>query len=125
MPYYEFVCDQCDERTELFAKMSEDVPDNPVCPECGKKMGRDYGEVGVVFKGQGWPGKEISESHRKGKLHEDGDRFVDAVDSAKKESADVLAQRRKGKRHFKEWVKHNKPKFTRYTENLKKGVRPK
>jgi putative FmdB family regulatory protein len=54
MPTYEYVCDACDHKFELF----QSIKDDPItkCPECRKKkLRRLFGTgVAVVFKGSGF-----------------------------------------------------------------------
>jgi putative FmdB family regulatory protein len=53
MPTYEYACDSCNNRFEVFQKMSEAPVDS--CPECGKKVRRVLsGGIGVSFKGSGF-----------------------------------------------------------------------
>ena len=53
MPTYEYECQKCGHRFELFQKMT----DEPVakCPECGAKARRKIsGGAGFLFKGEGF-----------------------------------------------------------------------
>ncbi len=53
MPTYEYECNGCGHRFEVFQKMS----DNPLdtCPECGKQVRRILsGGLGIRFKGSGF-----------------------------------------------------------------------
>ncbi|MBI1901254.1 MAG: zinc ribbon domain-containing protein [Planctomycetia bacterium] len=54
MPTYDYQCDACDHRFELF----QSIKDNPIkkCPKCGKlKLRRLFGAgAAVVFKGSGF-----------------------------------------------------------------------
>ena len=54
MPTYDYVCDACDHRFELF----QSIKDNPKkkCPECGKQKLRRLIGAGAanVFKGSGF-----------------------------------------------------------------------
>ncbi|MCE9555180.1 MAG: zinc ribbon domain-containing protein [Planctomycetes bacterium] len=54
MPTYDYLCDACDHKFELFQSMS-DAPKKK-CPECRKqKLRRLFGTGGaVVFKGSGF-----------------------------------------------------------------------
>jgi putative FmdB family regulatory protein len=54
MPTYDYVCDACDHKFELFQSIKEDAKKK--CPECGKpKLRRLFG-IGsaVMFKGSGF-----------------------------------------------------------------------
>lgn len=48
--------------------MKDDIPQTWVCPECGKDMNRDYSSIGVVFKGEGWPSKDIKRANEDQKM---------------------------------------------------------
>lgn len=66
MPTYEYVCDACDHKFELFQSIKAD----PItkCPECKKKkLRRLFGTgVAVVFKGSGFYQTDYrSESYKK------------------------------------------------------------
>ena len=53
MPTYEYQCDQCGKRFELFQNMN----DAPIqhCPECGGAVRRLIGAgAGIIFKGSGF-----------------------------------------------------------------------
>ena len=53
MPTYEYKCDKCEYRFEVFQAMS----DEPIkkCPKCGKKVRRLInGGAGIIFKGSGF-----------------------------------------------------------------------
>jgi len=53
MPTYEYQCDACGHRFELFQKMS-DAPLS-ICPECGGGVRRLIGTgAAVIFKGSGF-----------------------------------------------------------------------
>jgi putative FmdB family regulatory protein len=54
MPTYDYVCDACDHKFELFQSM-KDEPERK-CPQCGKlKLRRLFGTGGaIMFKGSGF-----------------------------------------------------------------------
>lgn len=53
MPTYEYECDKCNSKFELFQKMT-DKP-TKVCPKCGGKAQRLIGTgSGIIFKGSGF-----------------------------------------------------------------------
>jgi len=53
MPTYEYQCQKCGHRFELFQKMSEAPA--AACPECGGKVRRLIGTgAAVIFKGSGF-----------------------------------------------------------------------
>ncbi|AHH94120.1 hypothetical protein GCM10010174_41960 [Kutzneria viridogrisea] len=52
MPTYQYACTECDHRLEAVQSFSDDAL--TVCPECGGKLRKLFGSVGVVFKGSGF-----------------------------------------------------------------------
>ncbi|HZZ72849.1 MAG TPA: zinc ribbon domain-containing protein [Pirellulales bacterium] len=54
MPTYDYVCDACDHKFELFQGIND--PIKKKCPECGKsKLRRLFGTGGaIMFKGSGF-----------------------------------------------------------------------
>ena len=53
MPTYEYECDKCNKRFDLFQSMKDD----PIkkCPKCGGKVHRLIGGgSGIIFKGTGF-----------------------------------------------------------------------
>lgn len=67
MPTYDYQCDNCDHKFELFQPITEAVKRK--CPECGKlKLRRLFGTgAAVVFKGSGFYETDYrSESYKKG-----------------------------------------------------------
>jgi len=66
MPTYDYECDACEHKFELFQSISEPVKKK--CPECGKpKLRRLFGTgAAVVFKGSGFYQTDYrSESYKK------------------------------------------------------------
>jgi len=66
MPTYDYVCDACDHRFELFQSITAE-PERK-CPECGRrKLRRLIGPGGaILFKGSGFYQTDYrSESYRK------------------------------------------------------------
>lgn len=67
MPTYDYECDACEHKFELFQGINEAVQTK--CPECGKKkLRRLFGTGGaIVFKGSGFYQTDYrSESYKKG-----------------------------------------------------------
>jgi putative FmdB family regulatory protein len=67
MPTYDYECDDCGHKFELFQAISEPVKRK--CPECGKlRLRRLFGTgAAVVFKGSGFYQTDYrSESYKKG-----------------------------------------------------------
>ena len=52
MPTYQYACTECGHRFEAVQAFSDDALTQ--CPECGGKLRKVYGSVGVVFKGSGF-----------------------------------------------------------------------
>ena len=66
MPTYDYVCDACQYRYELFQSITEPV--RRKCPECGKPKLRRLigGGAGFLFKGSGFYTTDYrSESYKK------------------------------------------------------------
>ncbi|NDD53253.1 hypothetical protein EBZ39_05165 [bacterium] len=53
MPVYVFRCGACFEARQVESRMSDGVPEPPVC-ECGVVMKRLWTSPGIVLKGSGW-----------------------------------------------------------------------
>jgi len=67
MPTYDYICDACDHRFELFQPITAGVKRK--CPECGRmKLRRLIGPgAAIVFKGSGFYKTDYrSESYKKG-----------------------------------------------------------
>ena len=52
MPTYQYACTECGHRFEQVQAFSD--ASLTVCPNCGGKLRKVYGSVGVVFKGSGF-----------------------------------------------------------------------
>lgn len=52
MPTYQYACTACEHRLEAVQAFTDDAL--TVCPECGGKLRKLFGSVGVVFKGSGF-----------------------------------------------------------------------
>ena len=52
MPTYEYLCSDCGHDFEIRQSMSDDAL--TVCPECGGNLRKQFGSVGVTFKGSGF-----------------------------------------------------------------------
>ncbi len=52
MPTYQYACTACDHRFDAVQSFRD--PSLTECPECGGKLRKLYGSVGVVFKGSGF-----------------------------------------------------------------------
>ncbi len=52
MPVYQYVCKNCAELLEIQQSFSDDPL--TTCPNCGGELRKQFGAVGVVFKGAGF-----------------------------------------------------------------------
>jgi putative FmdB family regulatory protein len=52
MPTYDYACTQCDHAFEVVQAFTDDAL--TVCPQCGGRLRKVFGSVGVVFKGSGF-----------------------------------------------------------------------
>lgn len=52
MPTYQYACTACEHRFDAVQSFSD--ASLTECPECGGKLRKLYGSVGVVFKGSGF-----------------------------------------------------------------------
>lgn len=123
---YIFICDDCKLEKEFNRCIKKGPPKKVFCKKCKKKMHQDYSaSAGFILKGGGWSGKEIKRRNERTSSAEKAEEFHDNLDTAEKESEEVLKERRKGKQSFKKYKKHNKEKVKRYYKNMKKGIKPK
>ena len=52
MPTYAYACSSCQHRFEVHQSFTDDALTD--CPECGGRLRKQFGSVGVVFKGSGF-----------------------------------------------------------------------
>ncbi len=73
MPTYEYECEKCGHRFELFQSMSEEPRKR--CPKCRGKVRRLIGTgAGMIFKGAGFYATDYrSQSYKDQKKKESGD----------------------------------------------------
>ena len=65
MPTYDYACTHCDHAFEIVQSFTDDAL--TVCPECGGRLRKVFGSVGVVFKGSGFYRTDSrNSSHRAG-----------------------------------------------------------
>jgi putative FmdB family regulatory protein len=64
MPTYAYACTACDHRLDAVQSFSDDPL--TVCPECGGRLRKVFGSVGVVFKGSGFYRTDSRASSTKG-----------------------------------------------------------
>lgn len=55
-PLYDFYCNTCDEREEVFFGFAD--KQEVKCNECNTQMVKTIFPVGVIFRGTGWAGKK-------------------------------------------------------------------
>lgn len=87
MPTYDYVCDACDHKFELFQSIKAD-PEKK-CPECGKlKLRRLFGTgAAIVFKGSGFYTTDYrSESYKKSASKDKGESSSESKPSEGKSS---------------------------------------
>ncbi|PLV58735.1 FmdB family transcriptional regulator [Thermotoga sp. KOL6] len=63
MPMYRYVCDECGYETTVMHGINE-TPEI-VCEECGAKMRKAIGKVGIIFKGSGFYITDSKRSEKK------------------------------------------------------------
>lgn len=88
MPTYDYVCQACGHRLEVFQSMSESPKRK--CPACGKsKLQRQIGAgAAILFKGSGFYQTDYrSSSYTEGKQREGGGEKSSASDAAKPDAA--------------------------------------
>ncbi|ABV32749.1 MULTISPECIES: FmdB family zinc ribbon protein [Pseudothermotoga] len=51
MPFYRYVCENCNSQKTVFHSINEDPE---IFCECGKQMKRAISRVGIIFKGSGF-----------------------------------------------------------------------
>jgi putative regulatory protein, FmdB family len=52
MPTYSYICKACDHSFEILQSFSEDALTN--CPNCSGELRKQFGNLGVSFKGSGF-----------------------------------------------------------------------
>jgi len=52
MPTYEYECNECKYRFEVFQSIKDDAI--KVCPKCGKEVRKIFNSTGIIFKGSGF-----------------------------------------------------------------------
>ena len=52
MPTYQYRCKECDHDFEVVQSFTDDPLED--CPECGGRLKKVYGNVGISFKGSGF-----------------------------------------------------------------------
>jgi putative FmdB family regulatory protein len=52
MPYYEYQCNECDHKFEVYRKAT--APPLTRCPKCRGRVRKIFRPVGIIFKGSGF-----------------------------------------------------------------------
>ncbi|MDK2785620.1 MAG: hypothetical protein PWQ80_299 [Thermotoga sp.] len=63
MPMYRYVCEECGYETTVMHGINESP--EVTCEECGARMKRTIGRVGIIFKGSGFYITDSRKSERK------------------------------------------------------------
>lgn len=85
MPTYQYTCTECSH--DLEARQSFTDPALTLCPACGvEALRKQYGSVGVVFKGSGFYRNDSRSSNSTELSKNDSSESKDKSDSAKSES---------------------------------------
>ncbi len=123
MQEYEFECPHCGRKQSCFFPM-EEVPEFINCPFHIEpvKMYRVY-YCNFILKNDGWPSKEFRQSFESRKATEETEKRDQEIISSKKEADEVLKERRKGTKAFKEYQKHYSKKIKRVRDNRSKGLK--
>lgn len=117
---YSFVCDNCSFEQEVSKSIKEGPPVGELsCPNCDIELRHVLGGNFILIGD--WPGKKISAASAKAR--EETDKKLDEADVGKKEANEILKERRKGRKKWREYQKHNKPKVERYKSNMRKGIK--
>ncbi len=92
MPTYEYECDKCGHRFDVFQSMTE--PPRKRCPKCRGKVRRLVsGGAGIVFKGTGFYATDYrSNSYKEQKRKESGESAKpksESKDTGKKKESDT------------------------------------
>ncbi|WP_426565751.1 FmdB family zinc ribbon protein [Angustibacter sp. McL0619] len=87
MPTYDYACTHCDHAFEIVQSFTDDAL--TVCPECGGRLRKVFGSVGVVFKGSGFyrtDSRSASSSIPAGKSDSKSDSKSESKSDSKSES---------------------------------------
>jgi putative FmdB family regulatory protein len=74
MPIYEFECQKCKERVEVFQKMNDKHPVK--CKKCGGRLEKLVSASAIQFKGSGWYVTDYAGKSRKAAEKADKDSSV-------------------------------------------------
>ena len=117
--FYYFICDSCGFKHDVQRSIKEGPPiDELSCPNCSNMGLRHVLGGNFILKGN-WPGKSIRERNAR----ESTEKMIDESDVGQKEANEILTERRKGRKSWKEYQKHNNEKVKRVKKNREKGIR--
>lgn len=86
MPTYEYQCDECSHRVEVFAAMSDPPP--PACEECGsEKLSKVLFPVAIHYKGSGFYSTDYA-GKKSGAAKSEGGSTKAESEATKAESSD-------------------------------------
>jgi len=92
MPTYEYVCKKCGHQLEAVQSFSDAAL--TICPECSGPLRKQFGSVGVVFKGSGFYRTDSREENRSKKAEAKSDGAN--KDGAKKDGANKDGAKKDG-----------------------------
>ena len=107
MPTYDYVCDACDHKFELFQSITDPVKRK--CPKCGKsKLRRLIGAgAAIMFKGSGFYKTDYrSDSYKK---HAEADKPSDVTTESKSDTANRSKTETKSIHHHRTRSETEKP----------------
>ena len=87
MPIYEFECQKCKDRVEVFQKMNDKHPVK--CKKCGGRLEKLVSASAIQFKGSGWYVTDYASKGRKAAEKADkGEKDTAASDDKKSDKPD-------------------------------------
>lgn len=123
---YVLKCDKCSCEELYEAPIKEGPPQDLPCAHCDDGIMRNQFGTNFVLKGENWPGKEVKKKERRmdKEVECDQERHHQHKNTQSLQD-EVLAERRKGRNHYREWRRKHPSKARRYTENLNRGIKGK
>jgi len=124
MIYY-FLCDKCNSELEFSSPISIGPPKNVQCNKCNIDMIHQLGGHFLLY-GHGWPGKDLKQNdYISGKQKEKTQEKLKQDKDDQKNSNEVIAERRKGRKSYNDFKKRNTSKVDRYKKAMKRGIKGK
>jgi putative FmdB family regulatory protein len=122
MPFYEFVCENCNIIREEIASIINGPP-TVKCNKCGNKMNQTF-DCQVIFVGDNWPDKMVKDKdyHQRHIERDKDEETLHDRKVAQGEADEVLTARRKGRKASKEYRKHHQEIWERTSKNRHKGI---